>query len=321
MSRPRISIITPSFNQGIFIEKTIRSVLDQGYPELEFIIIDGGSSDQSREVISKYAAHLKFWVSEPDKGQSDAINKGMHHATGDIIQWLNSDDYLEPGSLELLAEMYEREPGKDVFVFHQRIVHGDTPAPNDKTGHTPYDLPIEEMLKRAHIDQPATWFRGNVFRSLFPLHSAYHYTMDAELWCRYLLRYGKDRIAWDPGVIVNFRIHEGSKTGSAQERFFMEKKNLSLQVLYAVSPEKELVKAIQSLLTEKKIIKDIPLYPMEVYVPLDQETLADKIVRELVYDIMIAGDKALAKRAMDVFLKAETKRRFPFLYLKVKTLF
>src|ERR1700733_14532761 len=100
---PKISIVTPSYNKGQYIEQTIQSVLDQNYPNLEYIIIDGGSTDNTIEIIEKYAPYLKYWVSEKDKGQANAINKGLQYCTGEIFNWLNSDDYLEPDSLEKIA--------------------------------------------------------------------------------------------------------------------------------------------------------------------------------------------------------------------------
>ena len=101
---PKISIVTPSYNQGEFIERTIRSVLLQGYPNLEYIIIDGGSTDRSVELIGKYEPFIRYWVSEPDKGQSNAINKGFQHASGGIFAWLNSDDIYLPGALVAVAK-------------------------------------------------------------------------------------------------------------------------------------------------------------------------------------------------------------------------
>ncbi|MEI7737070.1 MAG: glycosyltransferase family 2 protein, partial [Ferruginibacter sp.] len=106
---PKISIVTPSFNQGHFIEETITSVLDQQYPNLEYIIIDGGSTDNTVEIIKKYATHLKYWVSEKDAGQANAINKGLQHCTGEIFNWLNSDDYLESGALQKIADTFADE--------------------------------------------------------------------------------------------------------------------------------------------------------------------------------------------------------------------
>src|SRR5690606_10615120 len=103
---PKISIVTPSYNQGQFIEETILSIISQNYPNLEYIIIDGGSTDNTVDIIKKYENHLKYWVSEADKGQADAINKGLQHCTGDIFNWINSDDYLESNSLFTIANAY-----------------------------------------------------------------------------------------------------------------------------------------------------------------------------------------------------------------------
>jgi len=106
---PKISIVTASYNQGQFIEETILSVLNQNYPNLEYILIDGGSTDNSVEIIRKYQQHFTYWVSEKDKGQANAINKGLQLCTGDIFNWLNSDDYLEPGSLHKIAAAFANE--------------------------------------------------------------------------------------------------------------------------------------------------------------------------------------------------------------------
>src|SRR3954447_1857975 len=107
MSLPRITIVTPSFNQGRYLEQTICSVLDQKYPNLEYIICDGGSTDESVSVIKKYEKHLTYWCSEKDRGQSHAINKGFDRATGDIYAYINSDDYFEPGTFDRVAEAYQ----------------------------------------------------------------------------------------------------------------------------------------------------------------------------------------------------------------------
>ena len=104
-----ISIITPSYNQGQYLEQTINSVLGQNYPHLEYIIIDGGSTDGSVAIIKKYAEHLKYWVSEKDRGQASAINKGLQYCTGEIFNWLNSDDYLQPGALQKIANAFSEK--------------------------------------------------------------------------------------------------------------------------------------------------------------------------------------------------------------------
>ena len=103
---PRISIVTPSYNQGHYIEETIRSILLQGYPNLEYIIIDGGSTDRSVEIIQKYASFLTYWVSEPDNGQTQAIDKGLAYCTGEIFNWVNSDDFLSRNALATIASAF-----------------------------------------------------------------------------------------------------------------------------------------------------------------------------------------------------------------------
>jgi glycosyltransferase involved in cell wall biosynthesis len=100
MTLPKITIVTPSYNQGEFLEETINSVLGQSYPNLEYFVVDGNSTDQSLQILEKYSSRLTWWISEADKGQSDAINKGLKRATGDIITWINSDDLLFPGHLK-----------------------------------------------------------------------------------------------------------------------------------------------------------------------------------------------------------------------------
>src|SRR5437667_5688340 len=114
MSLPRISIVTPSYNQGKYLEQTIRSVLDQGYPNLEYIICDGGSTDISVEIVKKYSDRLAWWCSEKDRGQSDAINKGWRRATGDILAYLNSDDVLLPGAIERVVRAFQQTPSAGV---------------------------------------------------------------------------------------------------------------------------------------------------------------------------------------------------------------
>src|SRR5258708_33872657 len=118
---PRISIVTPSYNQGQFLEETLRSVLLQGYPNLEYIIMDGGSSDNSAEIIEKYAPQLAYWESKPDSGQTHAINKGLKRSTGTIMGWLNSDDILLPKSLCRIAETFSAQPSTMIATGFRKV--------------------------------------------------------------------------------------------------------------------------------------------------------------------------------------------------------
>src|SRR6266850_561949 len=124
---PKISIVTPSFNQGRFLEETILSVLNQGYPNLEYILIDGGSSDQSLEVIRRYEEHLAYWISEKDRGQVDAINKGLNRSSGDIFAFINSDDVYLPGTFAAVAEYFEADSRRE-WVCGDTIMFGEAHA-------------------------------------------------------------------------------------------------------------------------------------------------------------------------------------------------
>jgi glycosyltransferase involved in cell wall biosynthesis len=123
---PRISIVTPSYNQGEFIEETIRSVLLQGYPNLEYIIIDGGSTDTTLAMIKKYQPYIAHWVSEPDRGQSHALNKGFQQATGDFVGWQNSDDFYAIDALATLAHTYQQDPDIDILYGSTKYVDRDS---------------------------------------------------------------------------------------------------------------------------------------------------------------------------------------------------
>ena len=182
---PRISIVTPSYNQGIYLEDCIQSILDQKYPDLEYFIIDGGSNDDSLQIIRKYASHLSGWVSEPDQGQSDAINKGLKQANGDLVAWLNADDYYLPGALQEIAQAYLQNP-EAPFYF------GDGLRVDEKKIHSKNFFPegIVSFDRSAlihglnYILQPATFIRRAALEKAGYLDMNLHYGMDTDLWIR-----------------------------------------------------------------------------------------------------------------------------------------
>ena len=217
---PKISIITPSYNQGQYIEQTICSVLDQKYPNLEYIIIDGGSTDNTVEIIKKYEKHLKYWVSEKDRGQSHAINKGLEHCTGDIFNWINSDDYYLPNALFKIAEIFVNNTHANLVVAKEILFSHTEQKLSEGTF---VDKDLATTLFRSLYDQPCTFIRLTTLKGLFPVREEFHYVMDAELYVRYLLQYGLDGIVCSDEVITMFRLHENSKGVSQNSRFDIEK--------------------------------------------------------------------------------------------------
>lgn len=204
---PRVSIVTPSYNQGEFIEETIRSVLLQGYPNLEYMLIDGGSTDGSVEIIRKYEPWLAYWVSEPDRGQSHAINKGLQRSAGEILAWLNSDDTYVPGAVARAAGYLQDHP--DVG-----LVYGDCHMVNQLEGTRKTWLAKEFdlaalVLGRRGIPQPTVFWRREVSDTVGWLDEDLHYTMDLEYWIRVGRRF---KIAPNRGVVATFIMHDRSKT-------------------------------------------------------------------------------------------------------------
>jgi len=178
----KISIITPSLNQDQFLEESIESVLNQAYPNLEYIIIDGGSSDNSVEIIKKHSDRITYWVSEPDNGQAHAVNKGISHAHGDIIGWLNSDDIYLPNCLDTIIEVFQRNPMADV-VYGDHIFVDDEGNELLKKKEISVDFNIM-FWGRNHIAQPAVFFRKNVLDRAGLLDEKLHYALDWEWWHR-----------------------------------------------------------------------------------------------------------------------------------------
>ncbi|WP_053058009.1 glycosyltransferase family 2 protein [Rubrobacter aplysinae] len=180
---PKISIVTPSFNQAEYIEKTILSVLDQGYPNLEYIIMDGGSDDGSAEIIERYSDHLAYWQSQPDEGQTDALAKGFEKSTGDIQGWLCSDDLLEPHTLQEVAKTFTRNPDWQVAYGDSLWIDGeDNPIQPKK------EIPFNRfiwMYDYNYLSQPSTFWRRELYEKVGGLDPSFNLAMDADLWARF----------------------------------------------------------------------------------------------------------------------------------------
>jgi glycosyltransferase involved in cell wall biosynthesis len=209
---PKISIITPSFNQGKFIEETIRSVLLQNYPNLEYIIVDGGSKDETIDVIKEYERDIFYWVSEPDNGQSHAINKGFCKATGDIIAWLNSDDYYQPLSLYYAAlGLKERATGLiygNAFYYHEEEERFS--YINVVKKKSEFNLPFDVGLT-----QPATFWTRELWVKVGKLDEKLHYGFDWE-WFLRATKVG-NFIPCDKDLAV-YRLHSVHKSGNGGKK-------------------------------------------------------------------------------------------------------
>jgi hypothetical protein len=192
---PKISIITPSLNQVAYLEQTIESVLSQDYPALEYLIIDGGSTDGSLETIRRYEGHLSYWVSEPDRGQGDAINKGLRRATGDILAYLNSDDVYLPGSLQAVADYFASHPHTD--LLHGRCRYVDergTKIGEQFANIQTYDEIVDlwnVWWKGRQFVQPEVFWTRALSERVGPFRGDLQYVMDYEYWLR-ILRTGAE---------------------------------------------------------------------------------------------------------------------------------
>lgn len=183
-SYPKISIVTPSYNQGKFLEEAIRSVLLQAYPNLEYIVIDGNSSDNSKEIIQKYEGWLSYWVSEADRGQSHALNKGFSQANGQIFGWLNSDDYLHPGALTTLADLRRQKPGSIVWVGACQEVDINGRRLRKRFPKIGNMEQFANWSRDAWIPQPSCLFDAEAFKNVGMLDEKLNFVMDVDLWMK-----------------------------------------------------------------------------------------------------------------------------------------
>ncbi len=264
-----ITIVTPSLNQGQFIEQTINSVLSQkGNFYIDYIISDGGSTDKSVKIIKKYDELLKIkkypikckginyrWWSKKDNGQSHAINKGFKIAKGDVLAWINSDDYYESGAFEFIMKKFKENQGIDLiygdcyFVNNNKKIIHRTKQGNflDFTTFTGKDL---------YIYQPSTFFTKYVIKKIGLLNENLHYAMDYDLWIRILKKY---KILHIPKILSNFRVWEKSKTSTNEKNFAKEKK-IVRKKYKLITMDKKTIKVITSNVVPSIIRKKFPKF-------------------------------------------------------------
>lgn len=231
---PKISIITPSYNQGKFIERTLLSVLTQKYPRLELIVMDGGSTDQTVKVLKKYDQLIKrgkfgkgityIWKSEKDQGQTHAINKGLEIATGDILAYLNSDDTYEPKALKTIATYFKKHPGTQ-FVYGK----GQLIDTHDRPIGMYNDFPVNhhKLHRNCGVSQPTAFWTRKVFETIGYFNQDFQYTMDYEYWVRVSQKF---KMVYLSNVLASTRIHPDAKTSSQTMKLY--KNAIQLQKMH-----------------------------------------------------------------------------------------
>lgn len=234
-SYPKVSIVTPSYNQGRFIEETIRTVLLQGYPNLEYIIIDGGSTDNTVEIIRRYEPWLAYWTSEPDKGQSNAINKGFRHSTGEIMAWLNSDDCYEPGTVWRVVKTFQKHRNYHIVCGYRTAVD----AASQPLTRDVYLRPDKFSVSRiCYVPQETVFWRRSLWERVGELDESYQFALDFEFWQRIVA--AGYRFGLIPQFIGIFRRHECAKSQTQLDIRSLEVARIYEHYLHSSRPELEM---------------------------------------------------------------------------------
>jgi glycosyltransferase involved in cell wall biosynthesis len=213
-----VSIVTPSFQQAAYLERTIQSVIEQDHREIEYAVVDGGSTDGSVEIIRRYAGRLAWWVSEPDHGQTHAIRKGWDRATGEVLAYLNADDVYLPGAVGRAVGAFDDDPAAAI-VFGRCERLDETTGGLTELDAGPADL-VSVLTRRVLIPQPSAFIRAGAALAVGGPDETLHYAMDFDLWIRALL-HGPARFVEGP-ALARYRWHPAAKSSRADETFARE---------------------------------------------------------------------------------------------------
>jgi glycosyltransferase involved in cell wall biosynthesis len=240
----RVSIATPTFNQAATIRQTIESVLSQDYPEVEYWVVDGGSTDGTVDILREYEKNPRFhWLSKDDEGQGDAINKGLSAATGEIFNWINSDDYLEPGALRKVAAAFEKNPDKDIVSGQTAEFYGEPPQIYNYVRLQIRETPEESIVVGVYC-QPSTFWRTSVFREMGGIEKKLHFILDWHLWVKYLALHGQERVLIIDDLLAHYRQHPNSKTTRDSDKFYVEAEQVFHDLLSNLQAPAELIDTV-----------------------------------------------------------------------------
>ena len=307
----RISIVTPSFNQAQYLEQTIQSVISQKYENLQYIIIDGGSTDGSVEIIKKYSNNLDFWISELDSGQSEAINKGLLKCDGEVFNWINSDDLLAEGCLHYVASAFE-DPNVDVLAGSYELFYNNDIKTGQLIAYHPLKA-INHTIGNALIHQPSTFMRMDKIGELGFLNQSLNYIMDQDLWIRYLLKFGQKKVRITDKKLAYFRVHSTSKTFNFGNDKFWEERD---SYFYTLAIKAGLTKQADAMITENPNLVELEVNSNGLQ---NNNQLITKAInsqfeyraRQLIYNKDFKKALSLIKVISDSYL-------FLILYLRIK---
>ena len=251
----KVSIIIPSYNQGQFIEETLNSIIGQEGIEKEIIIMDGGSNDATVDVIKKYEKHIHLWVSEKDKGQSHAINKGFAKATGDVICWLNSDDLFVENALSKVISYFEEN--KDIKFVQGQVINFSSEHEEIIAAERIDD---KEMIKRVAFHQPGVFWKREILATTGFIDESLYYCMDYDLWMRFFFNF---KLGYIDQPLAKFRIHDSSKTNDNPIKMYYEYRKIVCRFFNSVSAE------------SVAVLKSLELYDNEdnVSYKIDQKSI------------------------------------------------
>ena len=293
---PLISIVIPSFNQGKYIEQTIVSIIEQSYKKVEIIIIDAASIDETVAVIKKYEQYISYWVSEPDRGQSHAINKGLEKCTGEVFNWINSDDYLEPGALQNIANLFGENNDVQVVCGFTRCFFDE----DNSTSHE-YSMGVKptvaETISLVEMNQPGSFYRTNIVKEFGGVNESLRYVFDDELWFRFLCKYGIENICVTDKRFAHFRLHGSSK--SVGEGFTLFGKEINALYIDILTNAQAPIWLLDCMKETEPAAKYISAGKWEIS-KLEKQKFVAAFAVKYINSIYIKGDKKNAKSAMQL---------------------